>query len=221
MKNLFIILGIILFGLSVNAEDIILPEIKLPSEEMVEESSEFTLKAEAVFDWVDISQLERDSKIQYYHDILFGEKAVQIQEKDAFKEKYDKFMKDENWKEHYRLAKLGATQTEKANLCAFFFKSDILLIYALQYKDNPRNVFYYNAYGRLQYVDDISDNYPNFPYNSKQYRRNGKLVSAIYFVSHDMQYMYEPDGEFKGLWYKEKMYDKNGKQTMTRSNWGT
>ena len=31
--------------------------------------------------------------------------------------------------------------------------------------------------------------------------------------------MYEPDGKFKGLWYKEKMYDKNGKQKVIRTNW--
>ena len=80
-------------------------------------------------------------------------------------------------------------------------------------------MFYYDPYGRLRYVDVISENYPNFPYNSKQYKSNGKLVSAIYFTSKDMQYMYEPDGEFKGLWYKEKMYDRHGKQTVIRTNW--
>ena len=110
-------------------------------------------------------------------------------------------------------------QTENENICAFFFKKDILLVYALQYKENPYNVYYYNAYGNLQYIDEISENYPNFPYSSKQYRKNGKLISAIYFTSHDTQYMYEADGEFNGLWHKDKMYDKNGKQKVTRTNW--
>ena len=73
---------------------------------------------------------------------------------------------------------------------------------------------------KVQYVDDISDNYPNYPYNSKQYRKNGELVSAIYFTSPDTQYMYKPNKEFKGLWYKEKMFDANGKQTVERTNWG-
>ena len=83
MKNLFIVLGIILFGLSIQAEELTLPEVVLPSEETIETSADITLKAEAVFDWVDISQLERDSKIQYYHDILFGEKGLKIEEKEV------------------------------------------------------------------------------------------------------------------------------------------
>lgn len=201
MKKILTILAIIFIGLSVNAEDI-------------------TLTGEAQFDWVDMTQVQRDSAIEQYREILFGNEAVQTYSKDEFKQKFKPFMKDADYKEHYRLAKMGQTETEDANLCAFFFRSDILIIYAIQYKNNPRNVYYYNAYGRLQYVDDISENYPNFPYNSKQYRVSGKPVSAIYFTSHDIQYMYEPDGKFKGLWYKEKMYDKNGKQKVIRSNWG-
>ena len=105
-------------------------------------------------------------------------------------------------------------------MCAFFNSKKVLLIYAVQYKNNLQKIYYYDALGNLRYVDEISDNYPNFPYFSKQYTRNGKLVSAIYFISKDMQYMYEPNGEFKGLWYKDKMYDRRGKQTATRSNWG-
>lgn len=200
MKKIFIILALFFTGMSAFADDII-------------------LKGEAKFDWVDITQVERDANIEYYKGILFDNNVEQTYSKDEFKQKFAPFKKDKDYKEHYRLAKMGQTETENANLCAFSSKNDILLVYAIQYKDNPRNVYYYNAYGHLWYVDDISENYPEFPYSSRQYRTNGKLVSAIYFISHDMQYMYEPDGTFKGLWYKEKMYDKNGKQKVTRSNW--
>lgn len=200
MKNLFLLLVILLLGLSVSAEGI-------------------TLTGEARFDWVDMSQVQRDSTIEYYHDILFGEGSVNNYSKDEFKKEFEPFLRDENYKEHYMLAKDDVKETKDANICSFYYKKNILIIYALQYKDNPRNVFYYDPYGRLRYVDVISENYPNFPYNSKQYKSNGKLVSAIYFTSKDMQYMYEPDGEFKGLWYKEKMYDRHGKQTVIRTNW--
>ena len=37
-----------------------------------------------------------------------------------------------------------------------------------------------------------------------QYKRNGKLVSAIVFETRDIQYMFEPNHDFKGIWYKEK-----------------
>ncbi len=200
MKRIFILLTLILFGLSVQAEGI-------------------TLTGEARFDWVDMSQIQRDTTIDYYKNILFGDDSVNNYTKDEFKKEFAPYLKDENSKEHYMLAKDDVKETKDANICAFYFKKNILIIYALQYKNNPHNVFYYDPYGRLRYVDVISENYPNFPYNSKQYKANGKLVSAIYFTSKDMQYMYEPDGKFKGLWYKEKMYDKNGKQKVIRTNW--
>ena len=92
-------------------------------------------------------------------------------------------------------------------------------MYAIQYKNNPTNAFYYTAFGKLYYTDVMSKEYPNFPYTSMQYNRKGQLKSAIYFVSKDLQYMYGPNKDFQGLWYKENLYDKNGKQTLTRTNW--
>ena len=219
MKKLVILIAIITLGCSANAEDVFMPEEITKTPQIEEQQiSEITLEAKAIFDWVDISQVERDKQIQEYKNILFNDDINKIKKRD-FRQKYSDFLKDKNWKEHYRLAKLGVLETEYAKICAFFFKKDILLIYALQYKNNLQRVYYYNAYGNLQYVDEISDNYPNFPYTSKQYRKNGKLVSAIYFSSHDTQYMYGPDGEFTGLWHKNKMFDKNGKQKITRTNW--
>lgn len=211
MKKIFILLCFILTCSNVVATE--------TANFYTEGTSSIVLEAQAEFDWVDMSQIERDTQIQEYKDILFDYDIIKKYSKKEFKEKYSDFLKDKNWKEHYRLAILGVKQTENANICAFFFKKDILLVYALQYKENPYNVYYYNAYGNLQYVDEISENYPNFPYSSKQYRKNGKLISAIYFTSHDTQYMYEADGEFNGLWHKDKMYDKNGKQKVTRTNW--
>lgn len=201
MKKFILFAAIIFFGLSANADGI-------------------KLTGEVAFDWVDMTQIQRDATIEHYRDVLFGKEGIAQYSKDDFKQKFAKYNRDPDYKENYRKAKMGQTETEDANLCAFFYKKDILVIYAIQYKNNPKNVFYYNAYGYLQYVDDISDDYPNYPYNSKQYRKNGKLVSAIYFISPDMQYMYKPNREFKGLWYKEKMYDANGKQTVERTNWG-
>ena len=51
------------------------------------------------------------------------------------------------------------------------------------------------------------------------YNISGKPVSAIYFVSKDIQYMFGPEKEFQGIWYKDKMYDTKGKQVLIRSNW--
>lgn len=60
------------------------------------------------------------------------------------------------------------------------------------YNNDIHHALYYNPYGKLYYVDITSDNYPNYPYYSMQYDKKGNLKSAIYFVSHDIQYMFNP-----------------------------
>ncbi len=191
-------------------------------EEKIQEENnnniDIVLKGEAVFNWLDMSQIERDTIIQNYKNIIFDEDTVYKYKRKEFKKMHDGFVKDKDFTYHYMEAKNGITETPQYRLSAFF-SGKILISYAIQYKENPRTVYYYDAMGHLKYVDMISENYPNFPYWSKQYRVNGKMISAIYFVSHDMQYMYEPDGEFQGVWFMDKMYDRHAKQTLTRTNW--
>ncbi len=203
MKKLFIILGLIIFGCTSNysfAQDKI-------------------LSAGIEFNWVNMSQVERDEAIEHYQTIVFAD-GVKSMTKKELRAKYPDFLKDKDYKYHYRIISNGVTETKDKKLCGFFIKDNtILYSYAIQYKNNPQRVFYYSAYGSLIYVDEISSNYPNFPYNSKQYRSNGKLAGAIYFDSKDLQYVFEDNGEFKGVWYKDKMFDRKGKQILTRSNW--
>ena len=164
-------------------------------------------------------QFQRDEAIEHYKQAIFSNEDVKSIKKKEFRKTYEYFLKDEKQKTHYRLISNGATETKEASLCGFFINDDILYSYAIQYKDNPRFVYYYTAFGKLAYVDISSEKYPEYPYYSRQYRANGKLSGAIYFVSKDLQYVYEPDGKFKGVWYKEKMFDRNAKQILTRNNW--
>lgn len=177
-----------------------------------------TLTANVVFDWLDISQIDRDAVIVKYQTELFDEGTVYKYKKKDFRKEYKDFLKDSDFERHYMLVKNNVTETDTENLCGFY-KGRILISYAIQYKDNLKTVYYYDALGNLRYVDKFSDNYPNFPYMSKQYRANGTLVSAIYFISHDMQYMYDKNKSFKGAWYKNIMYDRHAKQVLTRTNW--
>jgi hypothetical protein len=178
------------------------------------------IKAEVKFDWVDITQAQREENIEKYKNLLFENNTTPIYfSKDEFNHKFSKYKKDKNYKHHYFLTNNGVTEDEEAKYCAFYFKKNTLVMYAIQYKNNPTNAFYYSAYGKLYYTDVMSKEYPNFPYSSMQYDKKGRLKSAIYFVSKDLQYMYGPDKEFQGIWYKENMYDKNGKQTIKRTNW--
>lgn len=176
------------------------------------------LTANLVFDWLDITQAGRDAVIEKYKSELFGEDTVYKYDKKEFRNEYKDFLKDADYKRHYMLVSNNVTETDNENLCGFY-KGKVLISYAVQYKKDLRTVYYYDALGKLRYVDKFSENYPNFPYMSKQYRANGTLVSAIYIMSKDMQYMYNDDDSFKGAWYKDKMYDARAKQILTRSNW--
>lgn len=178
------------------------------------------LNAEISFDWLDISLAQREENVAKYKNFLFDNNSSKIYfDKDEFKTEFKKYRKDKEYKLHYMLTNEGVTEDEEAKYCAFYFKRNTLMMYAIQYKDNPHRAFYYSAFGKLYFTDVISDEYPNFPYTSMQYNKNGQLKSAIYFVSKDIQYMFDGDKEFQGIWYKDKMYDKNGKKILTRSNW--
>lgn len=200
MKKLLIILGIILAGNFCFAE-------------------EAKLSGGVDFNWINMSQIERETEVSQYQKIIFADEFDKKITKKEFRNKYKDFLKDEHYKTTYQLVMNGITETSDAKLCAFYYKDKLIYMYAIQYKNNPRTAYYYSGFGKLRYVDDISDNYPNFPYYSKQYRADGTLAGAIYFTSRDMQYIYEPDGKFKGVWFKEKMFDINAKQILTRTNW--
>lgn len=214
MKKFAILLVILILGKTALSADL---DTTAPVKEDVEKT--ITLTGELVFDWLDISQLKRDEAIDYYRGILFDENTVYKYKRKAFREQHKDYLKDPKYKEHYMLVKSGIKETDTENLCGFYYRDNLLISYAIQFKDNLKTVYYYDTYGHLRYIDKFSDNYPDFPYYSKQYRANGSLVSAIYFMSHDMQYMYMADKSFKGAWYKDKMYDRHAKQTLTRTNW--
>lgn len=176
------------------------------------------LTGNLVFDWLDISQAGRDAVIEKYKTQLFGDGTVYKYNKKEFRNEYKDFLKDGDYKRHYMLVSNNVKETDSENLCGFY-KGKLLIIYAVQYKNDLKTVYYYDTLGKLRYIDKFSENYPEFPYTTKQYRANGTLVSAIYTMSHDMQYMYNDDGSFRGAWYKDKMYDAKAKQILTRTNW--
>lgn len=225
MKKIFSIVFAVLLLAGLNkaygVEEIVsLDEIEqAPAQETTTEAAK-PLEVEVVFDWLDLSQTKRDENIEYFRSQLFDNNSSRIYfSKGEFKKEFAKYLKDKDFKHHYMMTNNGVTEDEDAKYCAFYYKKNTLVMYAIQYKNNPQNAFYYTAFGKLYYTDVMSKEYPNFPYTSMQYDRKGNLKSAIYFVTKDMQYMFGSDKEFQGIWYKDKMYDKNGKQTLTRTNW--
>lgn len=218
MKKIFASLFLIFVfsGCSFGFEDVFVEEKPPVASQQMHAQIE---TPEVPFDWFNISSEDKTKRIDEYKNIIFGENSKIYLTKAEFNKELGKYKKDRNFKHHYMLANNGVTQDEDAKYNPFYYKKDTLVIYAIMYNDDIHHALYYNPYGKLYYVDITSDEYPNFPYYSMQYDRKGNLKSAIYFVSHDIQYMFNSNKEFIGIWYKDKMYNKDGKQISTREGW--
>ena len=199
MKKYFIVFAIFLFGLCAEA------------------SYHDALIANIQYDWISKSVLEKEEIISELHDIIFEEPVEKKKDlKSLFKDK----LKDKNHMENYYAASAGYKEYKGNNISAFYAgKSKNIYMYALQDKRDLSKSFYYDALGNLRYVDFIEGDYPDYPYYSIQYRISGKPVSAIYFLSKDCQYMFNPKGEFEGVWYKHNMYNKKNKIILKRTTY--
>jgi hypothetical protein len=176
------------------------------------------IQCEITFDWISKTQMQRDENIAKIRDLLFSEETVLKYNKKEFKSKYAQFFKDKNSKQNYIEILNGKKEDENKYYCGFYWRK-FLVAYGLQYKNNMKNIYYYDAMGNLRWVDVFSCEYPQFPYWSYQYDKLGKLVAAYYYLSDYDQYIFNPDKKFKGRWYKENMYNSKAKVIMTRSNY--
>ena len=171
--------------------------------------------ADIQYDWIDKSMVEKEAIISEIRDIIFEDELIKIKDmKSQFKDR----LKDKEHLDHYYAASAGYEEYGDYNLSAFYYgKRKHIYMYALQDKKDLSKAYYYDALGKLRYVDFIYGDYPDYPYYSIQYRISGKPISAIYFVSKDTQYLYEPDGTFKGVWYKHNLYDEHSDIILTRT----
>jgi hypothetical protein len=173
--------------------------------------------ADIEYDWINKNELEKEEMITEVHDIMF-ENPVEPR-KDLRSLFHDK-LKDKNHVDNYLAASAGYEEYKGNNISAFYYKRmKSPIMYALQEKTDVSKAFYYDAMGTLRYVDFIDGDYPDYPYSAIQYRISGKPVSAIYYISKDCQYLFKPNGEFEGVWYKHKLYNKSNKVILTRTTY--
>ncbi|MCQ2738684.1 MAG: hypothetical protein MJ237_00495 [bacterium] len=173
--------------------------------------------ADIQYDWINKTQVEKEAIISEIHDIMFSKDMTKEQDlKSVLKDK----LKDKLHKEHYMAASAGHKEYKGYNISAFYYKNKTYLyMYGLQDKKDTKKLFYYDALGKLRYVDFIIGEYPEYPYYAYQYRTNGEPVSAIYYVSKDTQYLFNPNGTFKGVWYKHNLYDGLSKIILKRTTY--
>lgn len=172
--------------------------------------------ADINYDWLKKTDSEKDLIINEIHDIMFENGSYEKVE--DFKSQFKDKTQDKEYKKHYLVASAGYEEYNDYNIAPFYFKNQKhIYMYALQDKKDISKIYYYDALGNLKFVDFIYGEYPEYPYHSLQYKTNGTPISVIYFVTKDTQYVFTPDGEFKGLWYKNNMYDKQSKIINKRS----
>lgn len=173
--------------------------------------------ADIQYDWINKSDVEKEAIISEVHDILFEN---DLNKQKDFKKQYKGMLKDKNYKEHYLAASSGYKEYKGYNISAFYYKKQKnIYMYAIQDKKDITKNYYYDALGHLRYVDFINGEYPDYPYYCYQYRVSGKPVSAVYYVSKDTQYLYSPDGDFTGVWYKHNLYDRHSKIILKRTSY--
>lgn len=175
--------------------------------------------ADIQYDWIRKTDVEKEAIISEVRDIIFEDKT-NISILENLKSEYREILKDKNQREHYLAASAGRKECGEYNISAFYFgKQKHIYMYALQKKSDISKTYYYDALGKLRYIDLIYGEYPDYPYYAIQYNINGKPVSAIYYVSKDNQYLFDPDSTFKGVWYKHNLYDKHSDIILKRTTY--
>ena len=165
--------------------------------------------ADIQYDWLDKAMMEKEEIINEVREIIFETELPEIKD---FKKQFKDVVQDKEYKEHYMAASAGKKEYKNYNITAFYYKNQKhIYMYALQDKKDLSKSYYYDALGNLRYIDFNFGEYPEYPYYTYQYKLSGKPVSAIYYVAKDIQYLYEPDKTFTGVWYKHNLYDKHSK----------
>lgn len=173
--------------------------------------------ADITYDWINKSVVEKESIISEVKDIIF---ESPLEKQKDFKSQFKDKLKDKNHLENYFAASAGYTEYKDNNISAFYYKKmKNIYMYALQEKKDVSKAYYYDVMGNLRYVDFNFGEYPDYPYYSFQYRISGKPVSAVYFVSKDCQYIFKPNGDFEGVWYKHNLYNKENKIILKRTTY--
>ena len=162
------------------------------------------------FDWLYLSNVERKDRVQEIFKIMFPKGYVTNFPKGFLKQRLKNYLKDENHEAHYEAVCAGYTRYRDVDLQPFFAgKSKFVYMYALQYTKSPQKTFYYDAMGRLKFIDFRYGGYPDCPYYTKKYAINGKLVRAMYLQAPDTMYIYSDKGAFIGVKYRNNVYGFN------------
>ena len=170
-----------------------------------------TLQGGVEFDWVNLSQNERNELVEEYKDNALNAQGLEFDNTLA-----KTMARDFQNFETAGKIKAGIEEDEN-KIMAGFYKGSLLVAYGIIEKNNLKNAYYYNMLGRLFRVDYSEKDYGEYPCATWQYDKKGKLTTKVYNLSKYDQFVYSPEGKFLGRWYNNKLYNQKGKVVMERS----
>ena len=109
------------------------------------------------------------------------------------------------------LTKLLQGYTEEKDRTLGYFSDGS---YAVNYKSNPKQVFYYSNNGILTHTEIRTG--LNYPYKTYKYSATGELVNMGLRVAEDETFIFDKKGNLLAHWIGNKCYDENKNIIMTR-----
>ena len=121
---------------------------------------------------------------------------------------------DYDYKEHYITLRDNHSEIVEDDkiICPFYFKN-LLVVYGIKYRNNPRVIPYYNAYGKIKQVEIVEES-NNYPFRAFTYTPSGKLTSVLLYVSASEQFTFNSSGKLLGHWVGNKYFGSNGKEKI-------
>ena len=116
------------------------------------------------------------------------------------------FLHDKNRKENLELMNKKIVEQNDRFLCPFYL-NETIVSYAVTYKNNPINTYYYNVFGSLLKID-IQNNETKFPKRILSYSRFGSLIGVIFETSEEEEFVYDKNGKLLARWLNQDMYNK-------------
>ncbi|MBO6272217.1 hypothetical protein J6O48_05485 [bacterium] len=152
------------------------------------------------FDWLYLTNDERRARISTIFKLMFPKGYVTNFPRGFLKERLKGYLKDKNHEIHYEAVCSGRTHYKDVDLQPFYTgKNRFVYMYALQYTNSPQKTFYYDALGRLKFIDFRYGGYPECPFYTKKYSINGKLIRAMYLQNPETMYIFSNKGAFLGV----------------------
>lgn len=146
-----------------------------------------------------ISYTVENARIEAFSDI---EENINIRD-------YEKYLIDKNKNENLKLLSKNKSQCSDRYMMKYSDSE-----YAIMYKVNTKNAYYYNKDGQLQSIGiSYSEIYPK---KGVMYDLNGQILTTVLTVSYNNDYIFDLNKKLIFHWIGRNCYNESGELILTR-----